>query len=84
MALGSHIATLQAIRRDTASIDGPRCLIDARSVLIRGMDAHINAMLDFLADLPGQDITERVKAAHATMLEAGHSASACQASLSRP
>lgn len=48
--LGSHITTLQGIRRDWMAIQTPACATSPASTVAAAMDAHINALLLFLAD----------------------------------
>lgn len=50
VGLGSHITTLQSIRRDWTAIQTTTCATSPAATVAAAMDAHINALLLFLAD----------------------------------
>ncbi len=49
-ALGNTVANLQTIRRDTASIDVPTCLVPAKQSLLDSMNRQIDGFLVLLHD----------------------------------
>lgn len=49
-SLGDTVASLQAIRRDTASIDVPSCLAPAKQSLLDSMNREIDGFLVLLRD----------------------------------
>jgi len=49
-SLGDTVANLQAIRRDTASIDVPTCLVPAKQSLLDSMNREIDGFLLLLHD----------------------------------
>ncbi len=49
-SLGDTVASLQAIRRDTASIDVPTCLVPAKQSLLDSMNREIDGFLVLLRD----------------------------------
>lgn len=74
VSLGHHISTLQQIRRDTASIDGPECFLAARDKVTAGMGGYIDAMVDFMASRTSPATAgEQADAATKQLIEAlGH------------
>ncbi len=53
IALAGPVSTMQAIRREAASISVPACLIPARTLLVRAMDATVNGYLAFMSNESG-------------------------------
>ena len=50
IALAGPVATMQEIRRATDKLETPKCMENAKTLTVNGMDAMINGFIAFMAE----------------------------------